>query len=290
MKKTYLLILITLAFSTYLFSEPVNTDNTGDIGFIFNDPNIEITSIKGEKVKDSIKLTLSFNTKTNINACLFMDNPNKLDYKSQKIYYFLNEGLKNGKNENKIDFTINRLKELNVLAIRFIFNSWYNIKDNYAFLNIDDIRKLFGEDVKLTKQEKNFEKLSVNEKKEKVLKDKITEFKNAEKGDMISFSNIIFYSDKDTIKEESYYIIDQIAQVLSERSDIKIELIGNTNNTGNPQAEMVLSKMRADMVKKYLINKGIAGERMSTTGNGSTFTKGSTIDESNRKVVIKISY
>jgi outer membrane protein OmpA-like peptidoglycan-associated protein len=133
----------------------------------------------------------------------------------------------------------------------------------------------------------------VKEEKKEVIKDtpvnkEIEDLKKAKEGDIITFSNILFYPDKDTIKEESFTVMDQIASVLSDRQDIRIELIGNTNDVGNKVKEIELSKKRAETVKKYLVNKGINADRITTTGNGSKFTKGANIDEANRKVEIKI--
>ena len=74
---------------------------------------------------------------------------------------------------------------------------------------------------------------------------------------MLEFSNIIFYADSDKIKEESFIILDKIADVLIKRSDINIEIIGHTNDVGNLKAEVDLSKKRAESVKKYFISKGV---------------------------------
>jgi outer membrane protein OmpA-like peptidoglycan-associated protein len=116
----------------------------------------------------------------------------------------------------------------------------------------------------------------------------IEDLKKAKEGDVIAFSNILFYPDKDAIKEESFPVMDMIAKVLSERNDIRIELTGNTNYVGNTVKEIELSRKRAEAVKKYLVNKGINADRIATTGNGSKFTKGADMDEANRKVEIKI--
>jgi outer membrane protein OmpA-like peptidoglycan-associated protein len=138
------------------------------------------------------------------------------------------------------------------------------------------------------------EKTTIKEDIKEPVKDVIVENKDIEKlktakeGDVVTFSNILFYSDNDTVKEESFPVIDQIVDVLKDRPEIRIELIGNTNDVGNPAEEIKLSKKRADAVKNYLVKKGINGNRIITTGNGSKNTKGANIDEANRKVEIKI--
>lgn len=117
----------------------------------------------------------------------------------------------------------------------------------------------------------------------------IEELKNAKEGDIVTFNNIIFYPNSDKIKPESLPLINQIAVVLKERNDINIEIIGHTNNVNNPASELELSKKRAQTVQRYLMSQEISAKRMKAYGYGSLYTKSSTIEESNRKVEIKIS-
>jgi outer membrane protein OmpA-like peptidoglycan-associated protein len=118
---------------------------------------------------------------------------------------------------------------------------------------------------------------------------KIEELKTIKKGESVSFSNIIFYPDLDKIKEESFFEIDKIAETLNQRSNISIEIIGHTNNTNKPDMELALSKKRAEMVKNYLIKKGVNPNRIKASGYGSKFTSNLTIDEANRRVEFKIT-
>jgi outer membrane protein OmpA-like peptidoglycan-associated protein len=116
----------------------------------------------------------------------------------------------------------------------------------------------------------------------------IEELKTVKQGESVTFTDIIFYPDSDRMKAESFPSIDKIADVLKERSNIVVEIIGHTNNTNKPELEIALSKKRAETVKNYLVKKGIDPVRMKTTGYGSQFTKNATIEEANRKVEIKI--
>ena len=71
---------------------------------------------------------------------------------------------------------------------------------------------------------------------------KIEELKEAKQGDVVTFSDIIFYPDIDTIKEASYPVLDRIAEVLNDRKEISINIEGYTNSTGDPKAELILSE------------------------------------------------
>jgi outer membrane protein OmpA-like peptidoglycan-associated protein len=74
-------------------------------------------------------------------------------------------------------------------------------------------------------------------------------------------STAIQGSDKDL--EEIYNLLVQAEQT-------KLKVVGHTDNTGNPQANVTLSKGRANSVVEYLTNKGISPSRFQVVdGKGS---------------------
>ncbi len=64
-------------------------------------------------------------------------------------------------------------------------------------------------------------------------------------------------------------ILDEMVIALNKVQGKNIKIIGHTDSSGNPQRNQQLSLDRAEAVKKYLIEKGIADSRLSTTGLGS---------------------
>ncbi|MBM3324254.1 MAG: OmpA family protein, partial [Calditrichaeota bacterium] len=81
---------------------------------------------------------------------------------------------------------------------------------------------------------------------------------------------ITFETGKATIKDESMPIIEQMAELMRTNADLKVEIQGHTDNVGSPEANKKLSEERASAVKKALVDRGIAAERMSTAGFGDT--------------------
>ena len=79
---------------------------------------------------------------------------------------------------------------------------------------------------------------------------------------------ILFDNGKASIKFESAEILNQIINVLKKFPKSRFRIEGHTDSTGKRQKNIELSQNRADAVKIYLIQGGIASDRLESVGYG----------------------
>jgi outer membrane protein OmpA-like peptidoglycan-associated protein len=80
---------------------------------------------------------------------------------------------------------------------------------------------------------------------------------------------IFFDTGKATIKKESNALLDEIAGTLQKYDFIKkVSIEGHTDNTGTKEGNQKLSEERAASVMAYLVEKGIAEDRLTSKGFG----------------------
>jgi OOP family OmpA-OmpF porin len=82
---------------------------------------------------------------------------------------------------------------------------------------------------------------------------------------------IHFETAKDVIQEDSFSLMDEIVQVFKDNPQvIKVSIEGNTDSDGADAYNMTLSDKRAKAVMKYLVDKGVAADRLTAVGYGET--------------------
>jgi outer membrane protein OmpA-like peptidoglycan-associated protein len=82
---------------------------------------------------------------------------------------------------------------------------------------------------------------------------------------------ILFDVNSDQIRGESYGTLKEIAGVLTENADLKIQIVGHTDSDGDDAANIDLSKRRAASVKAAFTREfSIDAGRMETDGKGES--------------------
>lgn len=85
--------------------------------------------------------------------------------------------------------------------------------------------------------------------------------------------NIFFDFDKATLRPESQSALDELAQMLRDNPNITIEMGAHTDRHGSEAYNIDLSERRARAVIDYLIEKGIAPDRLQHHGYGKARPK-----------------
>jgi OOP family OmpA-OmpF porin len=81
--------------------------------------------------------------------------------------------------------------------------------------------------------------------------------------------NLEFDFGKATIRSHSYPSLNRVAQLLIDKN-FSLKLAGHTDNVGSNDANMALSKARAESIKSYLVSKGANASAIEATGYGET--------------------
>jgi outer membrane protein OmpA-like peptidoglycan-associated protein len=85
-----------------------------------------------------------------------------------------------------------------------------------------------------------------------------------------ALTGILFETGKDVIKPSSFPILNDVVRIMNDNPEFNLGINGHTDNVGDDAKNLDLSQRRADAVKKYLADKGVAAGRMTTKGFGET--------------------
>lgn len=112
-------------------------------------------------------------------------------------------------------------------------------------------------------------------------------------GQTLVLHGVNFEFDKSRLTVNAKTLLDLVADALTARQDIRVEIAGHTDSKGADSYNQKLSESRADSVKLYLVERGIANDRMTTIGYGeSQPVADNTTDEGrelNRRVELRVT-
>lgn len=119
------------------------------------------------------------------------------------------------------------------------------------------------------------------------------DFENIAKSGNIVLKNIHFNEGDFKLLDKSYSELNNLIKYLNNHPNAQIIISGHTDNTGNYDKNIELSKKRAEEVVAYLINNGISSKRLTAVGYGSSkpIADNGTVEgrKKNRRVEFKIN-
>jgi outer membrane protein OmpA-like peptidoglycan-associated protein len=109
-----------------------------------------------------------------------------------------------------------------------------------------------------------------------------------------AFDNLEFETGKDIIKAASIPSLTELAGVLKKKADWGLQISGHTDNVGDDQKNMILSKKRAEAVKAFMVTQEIDAARLYVLFFGETMPIASNDTpegrQKNRRVEMKIIF
>ena len=109
-------------------------------------------------------------------------------------------------------------------------------------------------------------------------------------GETISLPNVYFARGGTTLLESSNESLDQLYAMLKDNPNMRIELLGYTDNQGDPKLNILLSEQRVAAIKDYLVAKGIAAERITGKGYGGAKPIASNATEETRQLNRRVEF
>jgi len=98
----------------------------------------------------------------------------------------------------------------------------------------------------------------------------ILETRDSARGLVVSMSDVLFDTGKFSLKANAREKLAKVAGILLSYPTLAIEVDGYTDNVGNDAMNQTLSENRADAVRDYLVEQGVAAASVSAKGFGNT--------------------
>lgn len=114
-----------------------------------------------------------------------------------------------------------------------------------------------------------------------------------DRGLVMTLGDVLFATGKAELMGGAAGNLDKLASFLKRYPERTVEIEGHTDNVGSADLNRGLSQRRADAVKNYLVQQGVASNRLSTAGKGFDSPIGNNDSaagrQQNRRVEIIIS-
>jgi outer membrane protein OmpA-like peptidoglycan-associated protein len=121
----------------------------------------------------------------------------------------------------------------------------------------------------------------------------ILETRDSARGLIVSMSDVLFDTGEYSLKPGAREKLAKVAGILLAYPGLSIEVGGYTDNVGGDEMNQKLSESRADSVREYLVDQGVATNSVTARGFGNTLPVASNADSSgrqqNRRVELLVS-
>ncbi|MDO8341609.1 MAG: OmpA family protein [Cellvibrio sp.] len=108
--------------------------------------------------------------------------------------------------------------------------------------------------------------------------------KQTERGLVITLGDVLFETGKADLKGTATANLAKLTAFLTQHPDRSLVIEGHTDSVGSESYNQVLSQNRADSVKAFLLNQGVASNRITAFGKGESSPVASNDSSSGRQM------
>jgi outer membrane protein OmpA-like peptidoglycan-associated protein len=152
--------------------------------------------------------------------------------------------------------------------------------------------RLAAQQAQLSAQQANTDKAAMRAKLSEQL-NSILQTRDSARGLIVSMSDVLFDSGRYSLKPGAREKLAKVAGILLAYPGLNIEVGGYTDNVGGDAMNQTLSENRADSVRDYLVQEGVARNSVSARGFGNTLPVSSNDNsagrQQNRRVELLVS-
>jgi len=170
-------------------------------------------------------------------------------------------------------FANNYRVEISVFEKSVATDYFYNIEDVQLAIDVNDLYRYYvGDFSDMSKAETMKNELVAKGYKYAKVVDLKAERVNCSASCQtpLYVQNIFFDFDRSNLRTKSRSDLDDLATLMQDNSDYKVELSAHTDAHGSLEYNTALSERRANAAKDYLIARGIPSDRIMTSTFGET--------------------
>lgn len=109
------------------------------------------------------------------------------------------------------------------------------------------------------------------------------EIKLKKKEEVITFEDINFATSQAMLLEQSFASLNEIARIIKENPGISLEIASHTDDVGPEDQNLELSKLRAEVIRGYLVEQGADPNRIKLAWHGESQPVASNETEEGRR-------
>jgi outer membrane protein OmpA-like peptidoglycan-associated protein len=99
---------------------------------------------------------------------------------------------------------------------------------------------------------------------------RILETRDSDRGLVITMADVLFDTGKYDLRQPTREALARLSGIVLAHPGLKLEVEGHTDSTGSDDLNQTLSEQRADTVRGYLVQQGLAADSITAKGFGKT--------------------